>query len=52
MIEMTFLKELILIRQVHPFIITNYRCIISGISKSEALNLMQNIDLTEKCGTW
>ena len=26
----------------------DYRCIISGISKSEAINLMQNIDLTEK----
>ena len=26
----------------------DYRCIISGISKSEAVNLMQNIDLTEK----
>ena len=23
-------------------------CIIDGISKSEAINLMQNIDLTEK----
>ena len=51
MIEMAFLKELMLIKQVHPFIIINYRCIISGISKSEGLNLMQNIDLTEKCGT-
>ena len=27
------------------------RCIISGISKSEAINLMQNTDLTEKSGT-
>ena len=26
----------------------NYCCIISGISKSEAINLMQNIDLTKK----
>ena len=26
----------------------DYRCIISEISKSEAINLMQNIDLTEK----
>ena len=26
----------------------DYRCIISGISKSEAINLKQNIDLTEK----
>ena len=26
-------------------------CIISGINKSEAINLMQNIDLTEKSGT-
>ena len=25
-----------------------YCCIISGISKSEAINLMQNIHLTEK----
>ena len=26
----------------------NYRCIITGISKSEAIKLLQNIDLTEK----
>ena len=25
-----------------------YRCIIGGISKSEAIKLLQNIDLTEK----
>ena len=25
----------------------DYRCIISGISKCKAINLMQNIDLTE-----
>ena len=30
---------------------TDYRCIITGISKSEAINLMQNIDLTEKSKT-
>ena len=29
----------------------DYRCIISGISKSEATNLMQNIDLTGKSRT-
>ena len=29
----------------------NYCCIISGISKSEAIKLLQNIDLTEKNGT-
>ena len=29
----------------------DYYCIITGISKSEALNLLQNIDLTEKSGT-
>ena len=28
----------------------NYLCIISRISKSEAINLMQNIDLTQKGG--
>ena len=28
-----------------------YHCIISGISKSEAINLMQNIDLTRKSET-
>ena len=27
---------------------TDYCCIISGISKSDAINVMQNIDLTEK----
>ena len=30
---------------------SNYRCIIGLISKNEATNLMQNADLTEKCGT-
>ena len=29
----------------------DYRGIISGIGKSEATNLMQNIDLTKKRGT-
>ena len=29
----------------------NYRCIISGISKNEAINLMQNTDLTQTCVT-
>ena len=29
----------------------NYCCIIRGISKSEAINLMQNADLTKKSGT-
>ena len=28
-----------------------YHCIVIGISKNEAINLMQNIDLTEKSGT-
>ena len=27
-----------------------YCCIVIGISKSEAINLMQNIDLAEKSG--
>ena len=26
----------------------DYHCIINGISKSQGINLMQNIDLTEK----
>ena len=30
----------------------DYRFIISSISKSEVKNLMQNIDLTEKSGTF
>ena len=29
----------------------DYRCIIIGISKSEAINLKKNINLTEKSGT-
>ena len=29
----------------------NSRCSISGISKSEGINLMQNTDLTEKSRT-
>ena len=28
--------------------IADYHCIISGISKSEAIKVIQNIDLTEK----
>ena len=31
---------------------SNYRCIISKISKSEVINLMQNINLTEKIRTF
>ena len=93
-LELTFLEELILIKQLHQksaiFVIIAFflnkafkfqsyvcngwhgllimsmslsgiailsikgsdnLCIISGISKSEAINLMQNIDLTEKSGT-
>ena len=29
----------------------DYRCIISGISKNEAINLLRKIDLTEKSRT-
>ena len=29
----------------------DYCCIVSGISKSEAINLMHNTDLTKKRGT-
>ena len=31
--------------------IADYCCIISRISKTESINVMQNIDLTEKSGT-
>ena len=30
---------------------SDYRCVISGISKNEIINLMQNTGLTEKSGT-
>ena len=30
---------------------TDYNCIITRISKSEAIKLLKNIDLTEKSGT-
>ena len=30
---------------------SDYRCIISLISKNEAIKLIQNVDLTGKCGT-
>ena len=30
---------------------SDYRCIISNISKNEDINLMKNIDLSEKSGT-
>ena len=29
---------------------SDYCCIISSISKKEAINLMENVDLTEKSG--
>ena len=29
----------------------DYRCIINGISKNEALNLLQKTDINEKSGT-
>ena len=29
----------------------DYCCIINGISRSETIKLLQNIDLTEKSGT-
>ena len=71
MIELAFLKELMLIRQadqksdICPYWYTlskgfrlhsqrsamhgaDYRCIISGFNKSEAINLLQNIDLPER----
>ena len=28
-----------------------YRFIVQGITKSETINLMENVDLTEKCRT-
>ena len=31
--------------------VSYYCCIISVISKNEAINLLQNADLTEKSGT-
>ena len=30
---------------------SDYGCIINGVSKNEAINLMQNADLTENSGT-
>ena len=30
---------------------SEYHCITNGISKNEAINLMQNTDLTKKTGT-
>ena len=68
MIELTFLKVLILIRQVnqnsvlfaiigififiiHQYWYVDYHCIFNGMSKSEAVNLLQNADFNEKSGT-
>ena len=31
--------------------VSDYRCIISLISKNDAINLLQNADFTEKSGT-
>ena len=64
MIELMFLKELMLIKQVRQKILnlsdiailnikgSDYCCIISLISKNEAINLLQNADFTEKNVTW
>ena len=38
----------IAILEIH---VVEYHCVINEISKSEAINLMQNIDLSEKSGT-
>ena len=55
-----FLKELMLIKQVRQKILnlsdiailnikgSDYCCIISLICKNEAINMLQNADLTEK----
>ena len=59
MIELMFLKELMLIKQVRQKILnlrdiailnikgSDYCCVISLISKNEAINLLQNADFTE-----
>ena len=78
MIELTFLKELILIRQANQKSVLksegsydllmisinlcdiatlniksdDYLCIVSGISKSEAINLIQNTYLSKKGGDY
>ena len=50
LIELTFLKERILIMQMQILNIkgSEYDCIISLIRKNEVINLMRNVDLTEK----
>ena len=48
-----FLKELMLIKQAHHDLLMksmNLSDIANLISKNEAINLMQNADLTEKSG--
>ena len=49
-IELTFLKERILIMQMQILNIKGSECgcIISLIRKNEVINLMRNVDLTEK----
>ena len=49
-IESTFLKVRILIMQMQILNIkgSEYGCIISLIRKNEVINLMRNVDLTEK----
>ena len=59
MIELMFLKELMLIKQKRQKILnlsdiailnikgSDYCCVISLISKNEAINLLQNADFTE-----
>ena len=42
---------LIMSMKLSDIALLDNRCIISGISKSEAINLMQDIDLTEKSET-
>ena len=45
---MTITLSDIAILNIH---VVDYRCIISRYGKNEAINLLQNVDLTEKNGT-
>ena len=67
MIELAFPKELISTRCLKRMLLmmfmnlnnitildidgADYRCIINEISKSEAINILQNINLAERSGT-
>ena len=43
--------DITILKIIDVLLYADYSCIITGINKIEAINLMENIDLTEKSET-